>query len=83
LGEESKMTVKEPTTQQRRWTKEVNKQIAAQLLDRGVYTPSDIAPKWTNKEIGAINKWISENAPALSRGEAIRRLVEIGLKAKA
>lgn len=30
----------------------------------------------------ALNGWIKRNAPDLSRPEAIRRLVELGLKAK-
>ena len=34
--------------------------------------------EWLRK----LGRWIAENDPAMSRPEAIRRLVEIGLKAK-
>ncbi|MDO8401319.1 MAG: hypothetical protein Q7T45_26280 [Bradyrhizobium sp.] len=34
--------------------------------------------EWLSK----LTRWISENAPEMTRPEAIRRLVEIGLKAK-
>jgi hypothetical protein len=33
-------------------------------------------------QLKLIDKWISATDPALDRSEAIRRLVEIGLKAK-
>jgi hypothetical protein len=33
-------------------------------------------------DVAALDAWIKRNAPGLSRPEAIRRLVELGLKAK-
>jgi hypothetical protein len=33
--------------------------------------------------VAELDAWIKKNAPDLSRPEAIRRLVELGLKAKA
>ena len=38
---------------------------------------------FSKAEIKIIDKWIVSNDPTLDRTEAIRRLVEIGLKAKA
>jgi hypothetical protein len=34
------------------------------------------------QQFAVLDAWIKANAPGLSRPEAIRRLVEIGLKAK-
>lgn len=39
-------------------------------------------PDWTEYEISAIDEWIALQDVKLDRAEAIRRLVEIGLKAK-
>jgi hypothetical protein len=39
--------------------------------------------RWQSLELTLIDSWIEKHAPDLSRPEAIRRLVEIGLKAKA
>jgi hypothetical protein len=33
-------------------------------------------------DVATLDAWIKKNAPDMSRPEAIRRLVEIGLKAK-
>jgi hypothetical protein len=33
-------------------------------------------------DVATLDAWIKKNAPDLSRPEAIRRLVELGLKAK-
>lgn len=39
-------------------------------------------PDWTEYEIRSIDEWIALQDIELDRPEAIRRLVEIGLKAK-
>jgi hypothetical protein len=41
-----------------------------------------IGERWHGPEIEQIDAWIGAVDPAMTRGEAIRRLVEIGLKAK-
>ena len=46
-------------------------------------TGVQIAMRWQSLELTLIDSWIEKHAPDLSRPEAIRRLVEIGLKAKA
>lgn len=40
-------------------------------------------PEWTEYEIRSVDEWIARQDKKLERPEAIRRLVEIGLKAKA
>ena len=40
-----------------------------------------IGERWHPPEIAAIDKWIASNG-TMTRGQAIRRLVELGLKAK-
>ena len=40
-------------------------------------------PQWTEYEMQSIDEWISRQGVKLDRQEAIRRLVEIGLKGKA
>jgi len=39
-------------------------------------------PQWTEYEMQTIDQWIARQDVKLDRPEAIRRLVEIGLKAK-
>jgi hypothetical protein len=39
-------------------------------------------PQWTEYEMQSIDEWISRQDVKLDRPEAIRRLVELGLKAK-
>lgn len=39
-------------------------------------------PEWTEYEIRSVDEWISRQDEKLDRPEAIRRLVELGLKAK-
>jgi hypothetical protein len=39
-------------------------------------------PQWTEYEMRSIDEWISRQDVKLDRPEAIRRLVELGLKAK-
>jgi hypothetical protein len=40
-----------------------------------------IGERWHPPELAAIDKWIEKHGK-MSRGQAVRRLVEIGLKAK-
>ena len=39
-------------------------------------------PKWTEYEKRSVDEWIARQDVKLDRSEAIRRLVELGLKAK-
>jgi hypothetical protein len=39
-------------------------------------------PQWTEYEMQSIDEWIARQDVKLDRPEAIRRLVEIGLRAK-
>jgi hypothetical protein len=39
-------------------------------------------PQWTEYEMRSIDEWIARQDVKLDRSEAIRRLVEIGLKAR-
>jgi hypothetical protein len=39
-------------------------------------------PDWTEYEMRSVDEWIAGQDVKLSRPEAIRRLVELGLKAK-
>src|SRR5450759_4642175 len=39
-------------------------------------------PQWTEYEMRSVDEWIARQGVKLDRSEAIRRLVEIGLKAK-
>lgn len=40
------------------------------------------SPQWTEYEMQCVDEWIATQDENLSRSEAIRRLVELGLKAK-
>jgi hypothetical protein len=39
-------------------------------------------PQWTEYEMQQVDEWITRQDVKLDRSEAIRRLVELGLKAK-
>jgi hypothetical protein len=39
-------------------------------------------PQWTQHEMRSIDEWIASQGLNIDRSEAIRRLVELGLKAK-
>jgi hypothetical protein len=39
-------------------------------------------PQWTECEMQSVDEWIARQGVKLDRSEAIRRLVELGLKAK-
>jgi hypothetical protein len=41
-----------------------------------------IGERWHPPEIAAIDKWIASQGEEMTRGQAIRRLVELGLKVK-
>ena len=40
-------------------------------------------PQWTEYEMQSVDEWIARQGVKLNRSEAIRRLVELGLKVKA
>jgi hypothetical protein len=39
-------------------------------------------PQWTGYEMQSVDEWIALQGAKMDRSEAIRRLVELGLKAK-
>jgi hypothetical protein len=39
-------------------------------------------PQWTEYEMRSVDEWIARQGGKMDRAEAIRRLVEIGLKGK-
>jgi hypothetical protein len=41
-----------------------------------------IGERWHPPELAAIDKWIASGGEEMTRGQAIRRLVELGLKSK-
>jgi len=41
-----------------------------------------VGERWHAPEIAAIDAWIKTQGEEMTRGQAIRRLVELGLKAK-
>jgi hypothetical protein len=41
-----------------------------------------VGERWHPPEIAAIDKWIASQGEEMTRGQAIRRLVELGLRAK-
>ena len=41
-----------------------------------------VGERWHQPELAAIDAWIDATGESITRGEAIRRLVEIGLRAK-
>ena len=41
-----------------------------------------IGERWHGAELAAIDKWIASQGEQMTRGQAVRSLVEIGLKAK-
>jgi len=43
---------------------------------------TQIGERWHDPELVAIDAWIASNDKTLTRGQAIRRLVELGLKVK-
>jgi len=43
----------------------------------------DAPPQWSEMELRAIDAWAAEQEDLPSRSDAIRRLVELGLRAKA
>jgi hypothetical protein len=43
---------------------------------------ADANPQWTEYEMQSVDEWIARQDVKLDRPEAIRRLVELGLKAK-
>jgi hypothetical protein len=43
---------------------------------------TQIGERWHETELAAIDNWIAFYGEEMTRGQAIRRLVELGLKAK-
>jgi hypothetical protein len=44
---------------------------------------TQIGERWHESEIAAIDAWIERSGEDMTRGQAIRRLVDIGLRTKA
>jgi hypothetical protein len=55
--------------------------VAKRMAQKALAASSN--PEWTEYEIRSVDEWIARQDKKLERPEAIRRLVEIGLKAKA
>ena len=53
--------------------------IAKAMAQKALSNPN---PQWTEYEMRSIDEWISRQDVKLDRPEAMRRLVELGLKAK-
>jgi hypothetical protein len=53
----------------------------ARAMARKALSPN-ANPQWTENELRSIDEWIALQDMKLDRSEAIRRLVELGLKAK-
>jgi hypothetical protein len=43
---------------------------------------TQVGERWHPAELAAIDRWIASSGEQMTRGQAIRRLVELGLKAK-
>jgi hypothetical protein len=43
---------------------------------------TQIGERWHATELAAIDRWIASQGEKMTRGQAIRNLVELGLKAK-
>jgi hypothetical protein len=43
---------------------------------------TQIGERWHETELAAIDNWIASYGEEMTRGQAIRRLVDLGLKAK-
>jgi hypothetical protein len=54
--------------------------VAKGMAQRALATGPN--PQWTEYEMRSIDEWIARQGVKLDRSEAIRRLVELGLKAK-
>ena len=54
--------------------------VAKGMAQRALATSPN--PQWTEYEMQSVDEWIARQDVKLDRPEAIRRLVEIGLKVK-
>jgi hypothetical protein len=54
--------------------------VARRMAQRALADSSN--PQWTEYEMQSVDEWIARQDVKLDRPEAIRRLVELGLKAK-
>jgi hypothetical protein len=70
----------EPTPQQIAASSSSAKAMAEAVLKR--QQDASLKSIFNAGQLRVIDKWIATNDPTLDRSEAIRRLVEIGLKAK-
>jgi hypothetical protein len=43
---------------------------------------TQIGERWHDPELAAIDAWIASTGETMTRAQAVRRLVELGLKAK-
>ena len=75
-GQESEDLMKEST---------LSKITASVAVARGMVQRALAAspnPQWTEYEMQSVDEWIARQDVKLDRSQAIRRLVELGLKAK-
>src|SRR5664280_1775789 len=75
-GEEGENPMKESTLAKITASVSVAKGMAQRVL---AASPN---PQWTEYEIQSVDEWIARQDVKLDRSEAIRRLVELGLKTK-
>jgi hypothetical protein len=75
-GEEGEDPMKESTLAKITASVSVAKGMAQRAL---AASPN---PQWTEYEMQSVDEWIARQDVKLNRSEAIRRLVELGLKAK-
>jgi hypothetical protein len=64
----------------------LSKITAAGAIAKGIAQKALAAspnPQWTEYEMQSVDEWIARQDVKLDRPEAIRRLVEMGLKARA
>ena len=54
--------------------------VAKGMAQRALATSPN--PQWTEYEMQSVDEWTARQDVKLNRSEAIRRLVELGLKAK-
>ena len=57
--------------------KVIKKELGRPATGKG----TQVGERWHDAELTAIDKWIASNGE-MTRGQAIRRLVSLGLKAK-
>ena len=75
------MMAEDPTVRARSAATRIRQQIAASVLQQQLEEMLKIV--FSGRQLKQVDQWIAEqHGPAIDRPEAMRRLVELGLKAK-